>query len=634
VGVVTCTGAVLDGSLDLVPTVPTTRTVRVTILPPQQHGLVITNQVFIDPYNLIAESNETNNQATDTSQVVSPYDLALTKEGPSTATQNSTEDYVITVKNNGDAVTGVVVVDALPVGLIPLSITAEPGNFICDLTENPVNGVRCVGDMGAAGSSTDTVTITVHVFVTADGGTLDNEACVDPANTIVESDETNNCRTKSTQIVKLSPNISVQKTSDPSSATIGQIVTYTVTVSNVGSAPADVSTVTLVDTLPSVVQYVGSDATNGATCSEAAGTVTCTPAAMGVGESFAAHIQVRVLATATGAFTNTASVAGPVSYDSGSVLCSSGTACENETASNLANNTATVLTAFGGSAIDLVVGQITDTPDPAATGDEVTYTVSVTNAGTQDALASEGHEVVVQATVPTVGVTFTVATASQGFICTKVSALVTCRGDLLAGQSVIVTLPMIVEVTAPPTLTVSVLADPANAIAETSEANNSATQTTSVTHVTCTACADLVMGQIAATPNPTTNGAPVTYEFVVTNIGSQPTESYTVPGTQVHVLIDLDGGANESSLVSATSTVGTCSLNPMFLWNPSAPEIDCVFDGLAPGQGMTIQVVALVLTGSTPSSVGFNVAVDADGAVTEYSEANNTGGLLVNVVAP
>jgi hypothetical protein len=72
----------------------------------------------------------------------------------------------------------------------------------------------------------------------------------------------------------------------------------------------------------------------------------------------------------------------------------------------------------------------------------------------------------------------------------------------------------------------------------------------------------------------------------------------------------------------------------MFLWNPSAPEIDCVFDGLAPGQGMTIQVVALVLTGSTPSSVGFNVAVDADGAVTEYSEANNTGGLLVNVVAP
>ena len=34
----------------------------------------------------------------------------------------------------------VVVIDALPVGLIPLSITAG-GNFICDLTENPVNGV-------------------------------------------------------------------------------------------------------------------------------------------------------------------------------------------------------------------------------------------------------------------------------------------------------------------------------------------------------------------------------------------------------------------------------------------------------------------------------------------------------------
>ena len=58
----------------------------------------------------------------------------------------------------------------MPIGLIPLSKTAT-GNFICDFTENPVNGVRCVGDLAAASGANlnDEVTITIHVFVTADG---------------------------------------------------------------------------------------------------------------------------------------------------------------------------------------------------------------------------------------------------------------------------------------------------------------------------------------------------------------------------------------------------------------------------------------------------------------------------------
>ena len=640
-GVVTCTGATLDGSLDLVPGVPNTRTVRITIIPPQQHALLITNQVFIDPYNQIAESDETNNQASDTSQVTSPFDLELNKEGPTTASQNSTEDYVITVTNKGAAVTDVVVVDALPVGLIPLSITATPGNFICDLTENPVNGVRCVGDMGATGAADDKVTITVHVFVTADGGTLDNEACVDPADTIVESDELNNCDTKSTVVKKLSPNISVQKTSDPASATIGQIVTYAVTVNNVGDAPADVSTVTLVDTLPDVVSFVGANATNGASCTPSGatngGTVSCTPAVMTVGSSFTATIQVRVLATATGAFTNSATVAGPVAFDAGDALCA-GTACENETAANTANNSDTVTTAFGGSAIDLVVGQITDTPDPAATGDQILYTVSVTNAGTQDALDSEGHQVRVRANLPTVGVTLGTVTATQGFVCsiTNAGGTATCLGDLLSGQSVLLSIPIVAEATAPASLTVTVVADPLAVIPETSEANNSATQTTSVTHVACTACANLVMGQIVATPNPIPDNTDVTYQFVVTNTGDQPTLSHSVPAQKVVIAINLDTAFNESSLVSVASSNPdfTCVTNPAFPGVPAAPEILCSGDGLGAGLGLTVTVVAHADTAAVPSFVGFDVTVDATNVVTEFSEADNAGSLLVDTVAP
>ncbi|MCA1683902.1 MAG: DUF11 domain-containing protein, partial [Actinobacteria bacterium] len=282
-GVVTCSGGTLDGSADLIPApddVPTTRTILIMVKPPAIHNVVLTNQASIDPGNTIPESNETNNSGTERTKIESPFNLTLDKEGPDQAQQNSEQDYVITVKNEGDAVNGVVVVDPLPVGLIPLSIQATPSNFTCEISENPVNSVRCVGDMGAAGDATATVTITIHVFVTQNGGPLDNEACVDPDNDIVETLENDNCDTKTTVVKKFSPNLSVQKTASDDTVTVGQTLTYTVNVSNVGDANA-ADGWTIKDTLPSAVSIVGTPvATNGFTCSHdgtaTGGVVTCT----------------------------------------------------------------------------------------------------------------------------------------------------------------------------------------------------------------------------------------------------------------------------------------------------------------------------------------------------------------------
>ena len=95
------------------------------------------------------------------------------------------------------------------------------------------------------------VKITIHVFITQDGGTIDNEACVDPDNDVIESNEGDNCDTKSTPVVVFSPNLSVQK-SGPSSASAGETITYTVTVSNIGDANAAESRSTITDELPDV----------------------------------------------------------------------------------------------------------------------------------------------------------------------------------------------------------------------------------------------------------------------------------------------------------------------------------------------------------------------------------------------
>lgn len=639
-GVVTCTGGTLDGSLDLIPGLPTSRTIEIVVRAPEVRQQSYTNQVFVDPFNAIPESNETNNSARDTSTVASPYNLTLDKDGPTTAQQNNTETYVLTVTNEGAAVNDVVVVDPLPTGLIPLGYEAD-GNFVCSLTENPVNEWTCVGDM-AAGA---TATISFSVFITADGGTLDNEACVDPDNAVVESNEADNCKTKSTEIRKLSPNISVQKSASSGAVSAGATLEYTISVSNTGDAKSDQFDVT--DLLSDDLAIVGNPtATNGlASCthdgSATGGTVTCDVTdGLNPGQSTIITIQTTVMDTASAALSNTAMANGGsvVAHDSGVEPCvSNSEACEDETATNVSNNADTVTTNVSGASIDLAVGDITDTADPVATGDEAIYTVTVTNAGTQDALDVDGNQVVIRVDLPTTGMTLNSVLASQGFICalSNADALATCTGDLIAGQSTTITASLTVGVAAPNVLTVNVTADPLDAITETDETNNSQTETTTVTHEQCTGCIDLQMGQVLATPNPAPNGSNITYQFTVTNIGDLP--AVPVLPDAIVVAVNLDTGFNESSLVSAVATNGfTCAGNPAFPGIPAAPEILCTgpVAGLAAAAGTTVTVVATANTAAVPSFVDFDVEVDPGDVVAEFNESNNDGGLLVDTVAP
>jgi subtilase family serine protease len=221
-------------------------------------------------------------------------------------------------------------------------------------------------------------------------------------------------------------------------------------------------------------------------------------------------------------------------------------------------------------------------------------------------------------------------------VATNGNAVVTCTGDLPALQSTTVTIPLTVQAAAPPLLTVKITADPMNAILETNEANNVQTETTSVTHVTCNLCIDLVAGQVIATDNPTVNDKDVTYQFVVTNIGDLSTETDSPPRTVV-VAVNLDGISNELSLVSSSATNGfTCATNPAFPGNPAAPELLCSGPaaGLAPGGGTEVTVVAHANTAPANSFVGFDVSVDPADDITEFNEANNASSLVVNTVAP
>ena len=561
-GVVDCTGGTLPpgGSRDIIVAVTAPSDITQFASDLKSIQIDVQNEVFVDPLNAIPEGDETDNFDEATTTVRSKINLTLEKEGPNTANQNQTADYEITVSNVADYGGGAIafdtkVVDYLPVGLIPLSVTASASNMGCQIEENPVNVVTCVGDLEPG----QPVTITIHVFITAEGGSLDNEACVDPDETIQETDELDNCRVKTTGVEPPeAPNLNINKSASVSTVTAGETFTYAVTVSNVGNATATGS-IEIEDELPTQVTYQNATATNGFDCDEVSGTVTCTGSDLAEGQSTVVTIEVEVDAGVTSSFTNTATV----------------------TRDNVSED-ASVTTNVGGAAIDLVLSDISDAPDPANVGQNVTYTFEVTNAGTNASGAFE-----IAATIDDLtGLTFIGASASQGFTCGAIAGeTVTCSGaGLPSGQTTEVKVTFLVAAGSPATHELSVKADSDDDLTESSEANNEQTELTSIAGALCTSCIDLVIGGILDTPDPVTDGQELTYIVTASNAGDIPTTGEGPVVVRFNLPIGVD-------YVSATATAGfTCAHTDVF--GLGVIEIvDCTGDLLA-GQG----VVATIIT--------------------------------------
>jgi uncharacterized repeat protein (TIGR01451 family) len=646
-GVITCTGGTIDGSLDLVPApVGPSRMIEIILIAPNAKG-PITNQAFVDPGNAIPEGNETNNSDSETTNIVPRINLKLDKNGPDTAHQNDVDEYVITVTNEaptGDGLTAndVVVVDALPIGLIPLYIEA-PSNFICEFTENPVNGVRCVGDMSAEGADPDThvAEIKIGVFVTAEEGPLDNEACVDPTDPahpegfIIESDEGDNCKTKTTTVLKLSPDLNVNKSADTATATPGQTITYTVTVSNTGDATA-LGPITVTDDLtpganPLKVDYVSASATNGYTCSfTSPDLIECTGGSLAPGDATVITIKVKVKTGATGSVLNEARVPDNTAFDPAAGECA-GSACADEAAANTsstnANNSATESVSLTGTGIDLVMLSLEDDIDATTPGGIVTYTANVSNSGTANA-----DDVVVRLTLPATGLNHVISSASNGFTCEFLFPNIDCEGDLPAGGTTEVTLVTHVTAVAPPDTSVTVTAkvDPDNTIVEDDETNNELSQTTTVTGSCAIPCVDLVASPIVASPDPVNAGDLVTFIVGVGNAGDTATGTFDIELKLDGAAFTFDGGfqsAQPSDDYSATPGATTgfdCTFNLI-------DTLTCTGD-LNGGQGVLIILKVRVTDPPTDNSLSLQVTADSGTSEAESNELNNEATGSVTVV--
>jgi len=615
--------------------VPEARTIKIIVKAPN-HNTTLLNQALVDPENLIPEGDELNNSATATTIVQSVINLTIHKDGPTESEQSQVSKYTIKIENKApDSGTGqdafdVEMTDPLPVGLIPLAVTADQ-NFACSVAENPINLVNCVGDLGTG----QTATITVDVFMTAEGGrSLDNQACVDPADKIEEFNENDNCSTASTLTgvdqPKLKPDLVVVKSVSPSGpVTAGQSLTYTVSIVNGGTAKAK-GPLTLTDTMPAHVTFINYTATNGWTCAFAAPKLTChEPAAPDDGLEAGASATITIEATYEGDATSP--LVNVAKADKAFVDPAADDTHEDET--NLDNNTGTAKNSVGSTGIDLVVAAITDNPDPVDRGQSLTYVAVVVNGGTQDT-TSTGKQVVVKFDAPQNGATYTSGAGSNGFNCdatVNVNHEIFCKGDLPAGGDTTITLKFAVLLGAPDDLVLKATVDPNSEITESNEGNNTAEETTTVTGQTCQglACVDLVAAQVTGSPEPYPNNGTVTFSYVLVNVGDTATALDPDP-THGQRLTHFDvSGAFASFTRTITPTnpasVITCQNDPASV--PNASVLSNCFGNLGAGEGV---IITIKLTGVTSNTATASALADPFGLIPELVENNNSASKTVH----
>jgi uncharacterized repeat protein (TIGR01451 family) len=400
-------------------------------------------------------------------------DLALSANAPASVNLGSNVTYTLTVTDNGiETDTGVTLTDTLPAGVTFVSAT---GGI------TPVNGVLtfALGSL-AAGAST---TVTIVVTPTAAGTLTDSAAA---SMSVTDATPSDNSVILTTQVsAPTGPDLALSG-SAPTSAIVGSQLTYSLTVTNNGSAGA--TGVTLTDTLPADVTFVS--ATGGVT--PASGVLTFTIGSRAAGAS--SNITIVVTPTAAVTLTDGAAVT------------------MNQTDPTPADDTVTLTTtALIEAAPDLALSGTA--PSSVTVGSNLTYSLTVTNNGTTEATG-----VTLSDTLPS-GATFVSAT---GGVTPVEGALSFSIGGLAAGASTSVTI--VITPTAAGTLTDSASASMSQT--DPTPADNSVSLTTAVASQ---AAPDLALSGTA--PGSGSVGNKVTYTLTASNNGSAGATGVTLTDT-------------------------------------------------------------------------------------------------------
>ncbi|HEV7484976.1 MAG TPA: hypothetical protein VGQ65_04795 [Thermoanaerobaculia bacterium] len=501
--------------------------------------------------NSLSDPVSSNNSASVTTAIGPQANLSITKSVVSPAPPNPVNPgqnitYSIVVQNNGPApATGVTVNDPTPTGLAFLSLTSATvscTSFPCSIgTLNPGQSV--------------TLTSMYNVPPSYSGGAIVNTASVSE----VESDP-NIADNQSTTTINVGAAADVAITKNgPPSVSLGQNITYTISVSNFG--PAGATGVTVSDTTPAGLTPIS---VSGGGCSA----FPCTIGALAVGPPV----------------TITATYNVPVTYSGPSPILNTATVA-SASDPNSSNDSATASTTVAAQS-DL--GITKSGPPSIALGQNITYTINITNTG---ALAAANTFL----SDPTPAGLTPVSVSGGGC-----SAFPCALGTINPGGSVAIT--AIYNVPAGyPSASVTNTASVSTSSPESNLANNSAT---AVTPVSSTAIADLSI--LKAGPATATFNAFLDFSVIVTNNG---------PNTATNVVIS---DTTPSNLVFISNSGGCTTPYP------------CTIPSLASNSQVAI-VSHYRVTADTGTIVNTSTVTSS---ATDPAPGNNSSSSTVTIVKP
>jgi uncharacterized repeat protein (TIGR01451 family) len=306
----TCTAGPVQGNINDTVNIPANGTLTYTAtvqIDPNATG-DITNIAEVDHPD---DRDPNNNRDDDTDTPLTPgLDLAITKDdGTTTYTPGGQLTYQIVVRNVGteDAVNATVT-DNFPPQLTNVSWTCSP-SAAATCTAGPVQGnINDTVTVPVGGTLTYTVNATV--IPEAQGELVNTSEVHHPNDRNPNNDRDDDIDVPPGTTITVTPpaptyDLGISKTVEPPNALPGGAVTWTITVTNTGSAP--LTGVTVTDPVdPAFFSEIISATTSKGTVFITGLNVTFNIGDLAVGESATMTLVTRIRDDATGTGTNTA----------------------------------------------------------------------------------------------------------------------------------------------------------------------------------------------------------------------------------------------------------------------------------------------------------------------------------------
>lgn len=439
-------------------------------------------------------------------------DIAVVKTaGSGMATPGGLLTYTITVTNAGPSPAAQIMLsDTLPPSLLDATFSLDGG-----LAWAPWASPYSIGDL--ADGQTRTVLIR-GIVDPASIGVIENTASV--LSSTPDPDLSNNTDTETTPIDEQA-DLSIIKLGSPKPVTPGNPLTYAATVANAG--PSVARDVKLTDTIPGELADAAFSLDNGATFQPWTGDYLLGDLAPGAARLVL--IRARVLTSANGTVTNTATVDSPTPDP------------------NPSNNTSTDETDVVPSA-DLAITKIGG-PVPVPAGGEISYDILVQNFGPSDAQLVTLNDI-----LPASLSAVEYALDGGGFYQPWIGSV--SLGMLTAGASRTVRLRGRVDPAATGTLV-----NTASVSSPTPDPDPNNNQDTEITPINT--AADLMVVKTGG-PNPVMPGQELTYRLEITNAGPNPAIGTVLtdqpPAVLSGIEFSLDGG-NQWAAWTGSVNLGT-----------------------------------------------------------------------------